>query len=59
MKKKSTDWSLDKKRKRKKERGMNQTTIIKEERQITTYLPTVWPKFKLSTCDLKFDTFIN
>ena len=23
--------------------------------EITTYLLVVWPKFKLSTCDLKFD----
>ena len=24
--------------------------------QITTYLPVIWSKFKLPTCDLNFDT---
>ena len=29
---------------------------IKNKGQITTYLLVVWPKFKLPTCGLKFDT---
>ena len=32
------------------------STSKEHEGSITTYPPVVWPKFKLSTCGLKFDT---